>query len=173
MRKLIDEREMKLVIQRMFHEMMERLKDESPILLGIRTRGAYLAQRFSDMLSEKEIKHDIGFLDVTFHRDDAELAFKVPTVKGTRINTDLTDRTVVLLDDVIYTGRTVRAALDELMDFGRPKKVILIVLVDRDRRELPIQPDILGKFVPTRKDERVYVKFAEHDGEDGVYIGEE
>ncbi len=172
MRKLIDEREMELILQRMFHEVMERLKENSPFLIGVRTRGVYLAERFSKMLKDRGIKHDIGSLDVTFHRDDTDLALKVPTVKGTQINSDLNGRTVVLLDDVIHTGRTIRAALDELMDFGRPERVILVVLIDRNRRELPIQPDVLGKFVPTRKDERVYVRFVEHDGEDSVYIGE-
>ncbi len=171
MRKLVEKREFELMISRMFHELVERLGDTTPVLVGIRTRGVYLAQRFSNLFKQEKIEHDFGTIDITFHRDDANLSLKIPNVKGTQLNVDLNDRTVVLFDDVIHTGRTVRAALDEIMDFGRPSKVILVTLIDRDRRELPIQPDILGKFIPTRKDERTFVKFSEYDGEDGVFIG--
>ena len=171
MRKLIDKQEFDLMVNRMFHELVERLNDSPPVLIGIRTRGVYLAERFSDLFKKNNTKHDFGTIDTTFHRDDANLSLKIPSVKGTQLNVDLNERTVVLFDDVIHTGRTVRAALDEIMDFGRPSKVILVTLIDRDRRELPIQPDILGKFIPTRKDEKIYVKFLECDGEDGVFIG--
>lgn len=173
MRKLIDEREVKLMTNRMFHELVEKLGDSSSVLIGIRTRGVYLAKRFSKFFDERKMKYDFGTIDITFHRDDANLSLKIPNVKGTQLNADINDRVIVLFDDVIHTGRTIRAALDEIMDFGRPRKVILAVLIDRNRRELPIQPDILGKFVPTRKDERIYVKFSEYDGEDGVFIGGE
>ncbi len=173
MRKLIDEREVKLMTNRMFHELVEKSGDSSPVLIGIRTRGVYLAKRFSNFFDERKMKYDFGTIDITFHRDDANLSLKIPNVRGTQLNTDINDRVIVLFDDVIHTGRTIRAALDEIMDFGRPSKVILAVLIDRNRRELPIQPDILGKFVPTRKDERIYVKFSEYDGEDGVFIGGE
>ncbi len=157
----------------MFHELLEKIEEKPPVLMGIRTRGVYLAQRFGKLLKEKGIHYDFGTIDITFHRDDTNLSMKVPAVHGTQINTGIDDRIVVLFDDVVQSGRTVRSALDEMMDFGRPAKVVFVVLVDRDRRELPIQPDILGKFVPTRKDERIYVKFAELDGEEGVFIGGE
>ena len=171
MRKLIDKREVELMIDRMFHELVERLDDSSPVLIGIRTRGVYLAKKFSQLFEQKNVKHDFGSIDITFHRDDANLSLKIPNVKGTQLNVDLNDRFVALFDDVIHTGRTVRAALDEIMDFGRPAKIVLVTLIDRNRRELPIQPDILGRFIPTRKDERIYVRFMEYDGEEGVFIG--
>ncbi len=173
MRKLIDDREVKLITSRMFHELVERLEDSSPVLIGIRTRGVYLAKRFSKFFDDGKMKYDFGTIDITFHRDDTNLSLKIPKVKGTQLKVDINERVIVLFDDVIHTGRTIRAAFDEIMDFGRPSKVILTVLIDRDRRELPIQPDILGKFVPTRKDERIYVKILEYDGEDGVFIGGE
>ncbi len=171
MRKLLKKHEIELIVERMFHELVEKLDGQSPVLVGIRTRGVYLAKRFLKLFEEKEISYDFGIVDITFHRDDAALSIRVPKVKGTQMNVDINERAVILFDDVIHTGRTIRAALDEIMDFGRPSKIILAVLVDRNRRELPIQPDILGKFIPTRKDERIYVKFMECDGEDGVFIG--
>lgn len=172
MRKLLEKHEIELIIERMFHELIEKLSGEqSLVLIGIQTRGVYLAKRFLKLFEKRNVFCDFGIVDITFHRDDAALSIRVPKVKGTQLNIDINDRAVILFDDVIHTGRTIRAALDEIMDFGRPNKVILTVLVDRNRRELPIQPDILGKFVPTRKDERIYVKFVEHDGEDGVFIG--
>ena len=171
MHKLLEKQEIDLITERMFHELIERLGEQSPVLIGIQTRGVYLAKRFLNFFEKRNVSCAFGIVDITFHRDDAALSVRVPKVKGTQLKVDINDRVVVLFDDVIHTGRTIRAALDEIMDFGRPSKIILVVLVDRNRRELPIQPDILGKFVPTRKDERIYVKFAEYDGEDGVFIG--
>ncbi len=170
MRKLLEENEITLITERMFHELIEKLNGQNPVLIGIRTRGVYLAKRFLKFFKEKDTSCDFGTVDITFHRDDAALALRVPKVKGTQMNVNVNDRVIVLFDDVIHTGRTIRAAIEEIMDFGRPSKIILAVLVDRNRRELPIQPDILGKFIPTRKDERIYVKFRECDGEEGVFV---
>lgn len=158
-------------LTRMSHEVVERNAGAVDlILVGIRTRGVPLARRIADQISQLErltVPH--GGLDVTLYRDDIEQAgAKAP--RPTRLPVDVGGRTVVMVDDVLYTGRTVRAALDALMDFGRPRAIQLLVLVDRGHRELPIRPDYVGKNVPTAAQESIEVKLAETDGVDLVLL---
>lgn len=159
-------------LRRISHEILEKNPDSSTLtLLGIPTRGAYLAQRISAHMAEIEGRAmSQGTLDVTMYRDD--LRMKAPrTLLPTQIPTDGIDgRDVVLIDDVFYSGRTIRAALDALAEYGRPRTVQLAVLVDRGHRELPIRADYVGKNIPTRRDERVFVTLSEIDGDDEVRI---
>lgn len=164
--------DMKRTITRMAHEIIEKNPDPSEVvLIGIITRGRTLAERISDEL--KKINGAIvpvGSLDVTFYRDDI-------TEKGVNLNAEKTDipfeltgKTVVLVDDVLYTGRSIRAAIDHLIDIGRPDKIQLAVLLDRGHRELPIRPDYVGKNIPTNRTQRVQVKVSETDGQDSVVL---
>ena len=140
-------------------------------LIGIQRRGVPLAHRVADAIREHEgVTVPVGALDITFYRDDLSLVAQQPVVKGTAIPFDLNGSTVVLVDDVLYTGRTIRAAMDALIDFGRPQAIRLAVLVDRGHRELPIRADHVGKNVPTSREEVVKVTLEETDGEDGVEI---
>ena len=161
-------------VTRLAHEIMEGSKGVLPVLVGIHTRGVPIAGRIAEAVTAfGGSLVPVGTLDIGLHRDD--LAHR-PTalLAGTRLPVDITDRTVVLVDDVLYTGRTVRAALDALNDFGRPALVRLAVLVDRGHRQLPIRPDYVGKNLPTSPIERVSVRLAEVDGgEDGVWIHRE
>ena len=130
-----------------------------------------LAQRIAEAIPEHEgVEPPVGALDITFYRDDLSLVAQQPMVKGTEIPFDLNGQTIVLVDDVLYTGRTIRAAMDALIDFGRPQAIRLAVLVDRGHRELPIRADYVGKNVPTSREEIVKVRLEETDGEDGVEI---
>ncbi|HEX5829185.1 MAG TPA: bifunctional pyr operon transcriptional regulator/uracil phosphoribosyltransferase PyrR, partial [Candidatus Limnocylindrales bacterium] len=141
------------------------------VLVGIQRRGVPLAHRVADAIREHEgTEVPVGALDITFYRDDLSLVAQQPIVKGTAIPFDLNGATVVLVDDVLYTGRTIRSAMDALIDFGRPRAIRLAVLVDRGHRELPIRADHVGKNVPTSREEIVKVLLAETDGEDGVEI---
>ena len=165
-------------ITRVAHEVAERNEGvDSVVLVGIRRRGVPLAQRIAATLADLEGERvPVGTLDITLYRDDLGLRGPAPIVRSTSIPTDITDRTVVLVDDVLYTGRTVRAALDALADLGRPARIQLAVLVDRGHRELPIRADFVGKNVPTAGDERIETRLREVDGgDDGVFIvrGEE
>ena len=156
-------------MSRMAHEILERNKGLTQVaLIGIQTRGAYLADRIADKLLEIEgIRPDVFHLDARPYRDDLPTFEGVrPPVPGLRIQ----DKTVVLVDDVLYTGRTVRAAMDAVMATGRARMIQLAVLVDRGHRELPIRPDFVGKNVPTARDEVISVHVKEVDGEDGVWI---
>jgi pyrimidine operon attenuation protein/uracil phosphoribosyltransferase len=157
---------------RVAHEIVERNHDqESPVLIGIRTRGVPLARRLAAKIGgilEREIA--TGELDITMHRDDLALRETLPRVGPSNVSFDVNDRTIVLVDDVLFTGRTIRAALDELSDFGRPRRLQLAILVDRGHRELPIRPDFVGKNVPTALNERVRVQLAEIDGTDEVLL---
>jgi pyrimidine operon attenuation protein / uracil phosphoribosyltransferase len=140
-------------------------------LIGIRTRGVYLAQRIRDIiedLSNRQIP--VGILDINFYRDDLAIHSKQPVLRKTEIGFSITDKDIILIDDVLYTGRTIRAALEALMDFGRPRLIKLVVLIDRGLRELPIQPDIVGKIIQSSPEESVQVLLKEHDGEDKVII---
>jgi pyrimidine operon attenuation protein/uracil phosphoribosyltransferase len=160
-------------ITRIAHEIAERNEGVgSVVLVGIRRRGVPLAQRIASTLADFEGERvPVGTLDITLYRDDLGLRGPAPIVRSTSIPLDITGRTVVLVDDVLYTGRTVRAALDALADLGRPARIQLAVLIDRGHRELPIRADFVGKNVPTANDERIETRLSEVDGgEDGVFI---
>jgi pyrimidine operon attenuation protein/uracil phosphoribosyltransferase len=144
---------------------------EGLVLVGIQRRGVPFATRLAAAITEHEgVAIPVGALDITFYRDDLSLIAQQPIVKGTAIPVDLNGKTIVLADDVLYTGRTIRAAMDALVDFGRPEAIRLAVLVDRGHRELPIRADHVGKNVPTSRDELVKVHLVETDGEDAVWI---
>ncbi len=164
--------EVRRAIIRISHEIVERQAGtEGLVLVGIQRRGVPLAERIAVAISEHEgVTLPVGALDITFYRDDLSLVAQQPIVKGTAIPVDLNAKTVVLVDDVLFTGRTIRAAMDALVDFGRPRAIRLAVLVDRGHRELPIRADHVGKNVPTSRDELVKVHLAETDGEDAVRI---
>ena len=169
---LMDEAEIGRAVTRIAHEILERNKGaESVVLVGIAARGDDLARRLAaEILRIEGQAVPVGALDITFYRDDIGIRAEAPEVHETRIDFDINDRVVVLVDDVLFTGRTIRAALDALVDFGRPTAIQLAVLVDRGHRELPIRADYVGKNVPTRKDEDVRVALREVDGEDAVLV---
>lgn len=160
-------------LTRIAHEIVENNKGtDNLMLLGIRTRGVPLARRLASKIEQFEgVKVPTGILDITLYRDDLSLVGTRPIVHKTEIPSDITGKTVVLVDDVLYTGRTVRAALDALVDFGRPSSIRLAVLIDRGHREIPIRADFVGKNVPTSRSEVVVVKVREIDGDDQVIIG--
>ncbi len=172
--RLLDQAEIRRVVTRIAHEIVERNKGaEDVVLVGIAARGDDLARRLAEEIVRIEgTKVPVGVLDITFYRDDIGMRSEAPEVHETRIGFDITGKTVVLVDDVLFTGRTIRAALDALVDFGRPTAVQLAVLVDRGHRELPIRADFVGKNVPTRRDEEVRVALEEMDGEDAVFVEE-
>jgi pyrimidine operon attenuation protein/uracil phosphoribosyltransferase len=172
--KLMSETDMERAIRRMAHEIVEANKGlDHVVLVGIQRRGVFLAQRIREVLRQYEqVKVPTGELDITLYRDDLTLLHDHPVVHSTSMPLDITGKRIVLVDDVIYTGRTVRAALDALMDLGRPNIVQLAVLVDRGHRELPIAPNYVGKNVPTSKEEVVEVKVNEIDGINEVVISE-
>ncbi|MBN1484405.1 MAG: bifunctional pyr operon transcriptional regulator/uracil phosphoribosyltransferase PyrR [Chloroflexia bacterium] len=157
---------------RMAHEIMERNAGaEGLALVGIRARGVPLAERLARDISQFEkVEVPVGALDITLYRDDIAIRRDRPIVRRTEIPFEIDHRTIVLVDDVLFTGRTVRAALDALMDLGRPRRIQLAVLVDRGHRELPIRADSVGKNVPTSRDEEIIVQLAEMDGTDQVVI---
>ena len=157
---------------RISHEIVEKHGGVDGLaLLGIQRRGVPLAERLAASIETHEgVRPPVGSLDITFHRDDIARADRQPLLKGTDLPFALESSTLVIVDDVLYTGRTVRAALDALVDFGRPKAVRLAVLVDRGHRELPIRADHVGKNVPTSRDEVIRVHLREVDGEDEVVI---
>ena len=158
-------------LTRISHEIIEKSRDLVPVLVGIHTRGVPLADRMAAVIEQVSgARVPVGALDIGLHRDDLSSRPTAP-LAGTHLPVDITDRTVVLVDDVLYTGRTVRAALDALNDFGRPAVVRLAVLVDRGHRQLPIRPDHVGRNLPTSLAERVSVRLSETDGgEDGVWV---
>jgi pyrimidine operon attenuation protein / uracil phosphoribosyltransferase len=160
-------------LTRIAHEIVERERTEGLVLVGIADRGDHLAFRLSHEIAKIEgAEVPVGALDITFYRDDIGLTAEAPEVHETRIPFDVSGRTVVLVDDVLYTGRTIRAAMDALMDLGRPRRIRLAVLVDRGHRELPIRADFVGKNVPTRLGDEVRVMVTEVDGEDGAVVQE-
>lgn len=171
---LLDEAEIRRAVTRIAHEILERNHGATRVVLvGIANRGDHLANRLAAEIERIEgAELPVGVLDITFYRDDIGMRAEAPEVHETRIGFDINDRTVVLVDDVLYTGRTIRAALDALVDFGRPTAIQLAVLVDRGHRELPIRADYVGKNVPTRKDEDVRVCLKELDGTDAVVVEE-
>lgn len=159
-------------IKRLAHEILERNKGAATIaIVGIRTRGEFLARRICAMIEQVEkVTLPIGSLDITLYRDDLLGKLEQPQLKGTDILFDVTGKDIVLIDDVLYTGRTIRAALDELIDLGRPRSIQLAVLVDRGHRQVPIRADYVGKNVPTSSDESIRVHVREVDGEDAVLL---
>jgi pyrimidine operon attenuation protein/uracil phosphoribosyltransferase len=169
-RRIMTADEIRRATIRISHEIVEKQAGtEGLLLVGIQRRGVPLARRIADSIDEHEsVRIPVGALDITFYRDDLSLVAQQPVVKGTDLPFDLNGSTVVLVDDVLYTGRTIRAAMDALIDFGRPRAIRLAVLVDRGHRELPIRADHVGKNVPTSREEVVRVHVAEIDGDDGV-----
>ncbi|RMD98978.1 MAG: bifunctional pyr operon transcriptional regulator/uracil phosphoribosyltransferase PyrR [Calditrichaeota bacterium] len=169
---VIDARGLQRTLSRLAHEIIERNRGAANLVfIGLHTRGVALGQRLVDRVQEIEGLHvPMGTLDVTPYRDDVTKRSEALRMKTTHIPFDIDGKVVVLVDDVLYTGRTVRAALDALMDFGRPDRIELAVLVDRGHRELPIKADYIGKVLPTSLGEEVAVKLKEIDGEDGVYL---
>ncbi len=169
---IMDEAAIRRALTRIAHEIIERNKGvEDLIIVGIKTRGIYLAQRLVERIEMIEnVKVPVGELDITFYRDDLQHKSEDAVLQGSKLPDQITGKTVILVDDVLYTGRTVRAALDALIDNGRPRMIQLAVLVDRGHRELPIRPDFVGKNLPTARTEIVDVQLAEVDVMDIVSI---
>lgn len=170
--KILDDKAISRSITRLAHEIIEKNKGiDQVVLVGILSRGVPIANRIAEKILEIEGKSvRVGQLDITLYRDDLSKVGENPIINGSDISFDLSEKHVVLVDDVIYTGRTVRAALDAVMDFGRPKTIQLAVLVDRGHRELPIRADYVGKNVPTSTKEIIKVRISEVDGVDEVCI---
>ncbi|MFZ5948484.1 MAG: bifunctional pyr operon transcriptional regulator/uracil phosphoribosyltransferase PyrR [Stygiobacter sp.] len=170
--KLIDEKGFNRTLTRLSHEILERNKGSNNlVLIGMRTRGEFIASRIHQKIKEIDNSEtNFGVLDVTLYRDDFRTRLKQPEISVTNITFDINEKDVILIDDVLYTGRTVRAALDALMDLGRPNTIQLCVMVDRGHRELPIKADFVGKNIPTSINEEVRVRVKEVDGEDAVYL---
>lgn len=164
--KIMDQEAIRRATLRMAHEILEKNKDADNLaLIGIRTRGVILAQRIKKAIKDIKGKDvPMGILDITLYRDDLTLVGTKPVVRQTSIDFDINGRTIVLVDDVFFTGRTIRAALDALVDFGRPAIIQLAVLIDRGHRELPIRADFVGKNIPTSKLQNVQVVLEESDG---------
>jgi pyrimidine operon attenuation protein / uracil phosphoribosyltransferase len=171
-RQIMTADELRRALVRIGHEIVEKQGGtDGLVLVGIQRRGVPLAERIADAIGVHEGRRlPVGSLDITFHRDDRSRRDRQPTVKATELPFDIAGLTVVLVDDVLFTGRTVRAAMDALIELGRPHAVRLAVLVDRGHRELPIRADHVGKNVPTAHDEFIRVQLREIDGEDGVLI---
>jgi pyrimidine operon attenuation protein/uracil phosphoribosyltransferase len=169
---IIDEVGMERTVTRLAHEILERNKGAGNIVIvGIRTRGEHIARRIARTIERVEqVQLQIGSLDITLYRDDLIGKLEQPQLKGTDILFDLNDKDVILIDDVLYTGRTIRAALDELIDLGRPRTIQLAVLVDRGHRQLPIRADYVGKNIPTMATESIRVHVKEVDEEDAVLL---
>ena len=172
--KVLGEEDIKRVLYRLTHQVLEKNDIFNELaIIGIQTRGVYLAKRIKKIIKELEgVEVPSGIIDITLYRDDLTAIGPKPVVRETKIEFDFTGKVIILVDDVLFTGRTVRAALDEIMDFGRPKRVELLVLVDRGHRELPIRADFVGKNIPTSKSETVDVKLKEVDDEDCVVLME-
>ena len=172
---ILSDQDFQRIVTRLAHEILEKNRgSENLVIVGIRTRGAFLATRLSKKIEEIEGKEiPTGFLDITLYRDDFRTRLKQPAVEVTNIPFKIDEQNIVLVDDVLYTGRTIRSALDALMDFGRPALIHLAVLVDRGHRELPIRPDFVGKNIPTSIGEEVNVLMKEIDKEDKVLLVEQ
>jgi len=171
---IMDDKSLHRTLSRLAHQIVESNRGaENLVFVGILTRGVQIAERLIEKIEALESRRlPLGMLDITFYRDDMLRKLKKPRVQASSIPFDLEGKVVVLIDDVLYTGRTVRAALDALMDFGRPDRIQLAVLIDRGHRELPIKADFIGQEVKTTAGEEVRVKLKNVDGEDGVYLVE-
>ncbi len=173
---VLDEQAIRRALTRIAHEIIEKNKGIDHLLLvGIRTRGIFIANRLAERIKQIEGRNvPVGEIDITLYRDDLSkiTVDQEPLVKGSHIEKDINDQTVILIDDVLYTGRTVRAALDAIIDIGRPSSIQLAVLVDRGHRELPIRADFVGKNIPTAGSERIVVELSEVDELDQVSIHE-
>lgn len=169
---VIDSEGLNRTITRLAHEILERNKgSKNLVLIGMRTRGEFLAKRIQQKIKEIDgTDTNLGVLDTTLYRDDFRTRLKQPEVSVTEIKFDLSEKDIILIDDVLYTGRSTRSALDALMDMGRPNTIQLCVLVDRGHREMPIKADFVGKNIPTSINEEVKVKMTEIDDEDAVYL---
>jgi pyrimidine operon attenuation protein/uracil phosphoribosyltransferase len=169
---VLDRDDMRRTLVRIAHEIVEKNPDGKVALVGIQRRGAHLAQRLHALTSELlEPQVPLGFVDISFYRDDFAIRPSSPVVHATQLEFPVDGKTIVIVDDVLYTGRTARAAIDEIFDYGRPARVQLAALVDRGHRELPIRPDYVGKNLPTSREQRVFVRVEEVDGYDEVVIG--
>ena len=173
--RVLDKEAINRALTRIAHEILEKNKGTKELcLIGIRNRGAYIAKRLVESIKEIEgTAVPVGILDITLYRDDLTLIAAGPVVHKTEIDFDISGKNVVLVDDVLYTGRTVRSALDALIDLGRPNSIQLAVLVDRGHRELPVRADFVGKNIPTSQKETVEVRLQEADGSDEVVIIEQ
>ena len=173
---VLDEQAIRRALTRIAHEIIEKNKGIDHLLLvGIRTRGIFIANRLAERIKQIEGRNvPVGEIDITLYRDDLSKITidQEPLVKGSHIEKDINDQTVILVDDVLYTGRTVRAALDAIIDIGRPSSIQLAVLVDRGHRELPIRADFVGKNIPTSSSEKIVVELSEVDELDQVSIHE-
>lgn len=169
---IMDEKAISRALTRLAHEIIERNEGvDTVVLVGIRTRGIYLAERLAAKISKIEnVDVPVGELDITLYRDDRKQKIQDPEIIGTKIPVPIEGKTVILADDVLFTGRTVRAGMDALMDIGRPQRIQLAVLIDRGHRELPIRPDYIGKNVPTSREESISVQLNEVDHTDQVVI---
>lgn len=172
--KVMDNNAIRRALTRIAHEIVERNKGTAGLcLVGIRNRGDSLAYRLASLIEKIEgVKVPVGVLDITLYRDDFTTLSVQPVIHKTDIPFDVGGKTIVLVDDVLFTGRTIRAALDEIIDFGRPKSIQLAILVDRGHRELPVRADYVGKNVPTSNEEIVEVMLKEVDGRDAVILKE-
>lgn len=173
--RLLSAADLDRTLNRMARQIAERLDSDpaegSLALIGLQSRGVILAQRLRSKIREVEgIQLPIGILDTTLYRDDYRRRLSQPAVRVTDVPFDVTDRHIVLVDDVLFTGRTLRAALDALLDLGRPASVTFLVLIDRGHREIPVCADLVGRYVPTSHGEAVRVRLTEQDGEDGVWL---
>ncbi|MCH8548586.1 MAG: bifunctional pyr operon transcriptional regulator/uracil phosphoribosyltransferase PyrR [Balneolaceae bacterium] len=170
--RIMSQEEVERTYIRFAHQFLEPYDDPShPAIIGMQTRGVYMGRRILDVIrKEMGAEPDFGILDVTFYRDDYRTKLKMPDVKVTEIPFDLYNRDVILVDDVLYTGRTVRSAMEALMAYGRPRTIRFCCMIDRGHREIPVSADYVGMTVPTHENEEVRVKVKELDGEDAVYV---
>ena len=169
--RLLSEADIANTVHRLAYEILETCREDTPALVGVFTRGVTLARRVHEVLQAAGKELPLGSLDISLYRDDLDnLGDMLPTLESSDIPFALEDTRVILFDEVIFTGRTTRAALDGLMDYGRPAKIELAVLVDRGNLELPIQPDYVGATIPTTKEQYVKVRFREDDDKEGVFI---
>lgn len=174
-KEVVDEVTMKRALTRITYEIIERNKGvQDIVLIGIKTRGIFIAQRIAERLKQLEhIDVPVGELDITLYRDDVNVAEAVPELHSSDIPFSIEGKEVILVDDVLFTGRTIRAALDAVIDLGRPNRISLAVLVDRGHRELPIRADYVGKNIPTALTEEIVVEMEENDGQDRILIQKE
>lgn len=172
---VLDEKGIARAIMRISHEILEKNGGaETLVIIGILSRGADIAKRIAERIREIENRDiPVGLMDINLYRDDTHFKLDQPVIQRTEILFDVAGRNVILVDDVLFTGRTIRAALDQIIDFGRPKSIQLAVLIDRGHRELPIRPDFVGKNIPTAADDRVLVRLNETDGREGVFVVKE